>query len=69
MKRVTLSNHARLRCDQMGVAPEVARMVAGDPDITYSAGGGRIAAVAAGLAVILEGSTVVTVLWAGKTGR
>jgi hypothetical protein len=70
----TLSPHASLRADQMGLTAAEIRRAATDPDISYPAPAGahppgRRVHVCARIAAVMDGGTVITLLWHGAEHR
>jgi hypothetical protein len=58
-----LTMHAIARAREMGVTRDEVVAVLDDPEIRYSARGGRFLACRGDLAVCFENNTVVSVLW------
>ena len=73
MDGLTLTAHAAQRSTEMSVDLIEITAVIGQPDITYPSppghGHGRVISVGGRLAVVHSGTTVITVLWRGRTGR
>ena len=73
MARFPIGPHAQQRRKQMGVTEHRIQAVLADPDMVYPGGkghpAGRMCYQRGDLVVVVEGDTVVTVLWHGKEGR